>query len=121
MNEEDFEELYTKILDGDCDWDYSDLDRLLEASRQNGVDEARKEASKEPISQERINEELTRFVSSVEVGDKIQLGHYILVALSGMAIDANSCETILSTEFTHSKKRYKAKMLITQEEVPTLQ
>lgn len=37
MNEE-FDRLYNKILDGVEDWDYSDLDKLIEISRKDGAD-----------------------------------------------------------------------------------
>ena len=47
MNEEEFEELYNKILDGVEDWDYSDLDRLLELSRQEGFAAGRESIKKQ--------------------------------------------------------------------------
>lgn len=37
-NEEEFENIYNKILDGVDDWDYSTLDRLIELSEKDGLE-----------------------------------------------------------------------------------
>lgn len=105
------------------------VDKCFESARGNIDDKEAKKAcdiaykegvewqSIQPMSQEKINAELTRFISSVSVGDKLKLGQYILTAISGLAINANAAKTTLSTEFTHNEKRYEAKMLITQKEL----
>lgn len=60
MKKEDFEELYNRILDGVEDWDYSDLDSLLESSKQDGFIAGRKSFQKQvntriELAQERID------------------------------------------------------------------
>lgn len=45
------------------------------------------------------------------------VGQIALLKLSKLAVEANSEETVLSTEATFNGKRYKCKMLITWEEI----
>jgi hypothetical protein len=45
------------------------------------------------------------------------LGQIALLKLSELAINANSDETVLSTEATFNGKRYKCKMLVTYSEI----
>lgn len=80
-----------------------------------GYEQAEKDT--QSLSEEQINEKMTGYINSTELESKLKLAQYSLVAISGMAIDANSAETTLSSEFTHNGKRYEAKMLITQKEV----
>lgn len=40
-NEEEFENIYNKILDGVDDWDYSTLDRLIELSEKDGLEKGK--------------------------------------------------------------------------------
>ena len=47
MREKEFENLYEKILDGAEDWDYSDLDTLLEISKVNGFAAGRESIKKQ--------------------------------------------------------------------------
>lgn len=73
--------------------------------------------SKQSMSQDEVDMKLTEYINSSELDTKLKLGQYVLVAVSGMAINANSAKTTLSSEFTHNGKRYEAKMMITQKEV----
>lgn len=75
------------------------------------------EKDTQSLSEEQINEKMAEYINSTELESKLKLAQYSLVAISGMAIDANSAETTLSSEFTHNGKRYEAKMSITQKEV----
>ena len=70
------------------------------------------------IFQEQFEERMIEYFKSVDIVDKVNLGQYILVALAGININTNAENSVLKTEFTHTdKKRYKAKMVITQKEM----
>ena len=68
------------------------------------------------LSQERIDELLTAYISSVDPLDKIKIAQYTLVVLAQTAIDTNSGTVKLSTDMTYKDRRYDAQMVISFKE-----
>ena len=68
------------------------------------------------LSQERIDELLTAYISSVDPLDKIKIAQYALVVLAQTAIDTNSGTVKLSTDMTYKDRCYDAQMVISFKE-----
>lgn len=71
----------------------------------------------QPLSGEQADQKLGEYINNTTLVAKLKLGQYALSAISGLAINANSDKTTISTEFNHNGKMYEAKMLITQTEL----
>lgn len=80
MKQEDFEELYNKILDVVEDWDYSDLDRLLDLSKQDGFIAGRESFQKQVNTRVRLAQE------RVDKGQNVEVNQAIIDTLTSLIV-----------------------------------
>lgn len=68
------------------------------------------------LSQDRIDELLTAYLSSVDPMDKVRISQYVLIVMTQSAIDTNAATMRLSTDMTYKDRYYSAQMVISFKE-----